>query len=160
MLRQKSLLISAALTAFILVIVGALVGGMVQANPPATTSQTQEATTPSDPAGEPATTPVVATTAYAVTPAEATGLALEEVQDGLLTGGIPELVSYEGTPAYEVVLEQGNVYVDASSGAILYNGAQAAPTSATTPTTRSMQYDDDEHEEDEHERREHREYHD
>ncbi len=33
----------------------------------------------------------------------------------------PELVSFNGTVAYEVVLNQGTVYVDASSGKILSN---------------------------------------
>jgi uncharacterized membrane protein YkoI len=38
----------------------------------------------------------------------------------------PELVMFEGTPAYEVVLNQGTLYVDANSGSVLYNGVSAA----------------------------------
>jgi uncharacterized membrane protein YkoI len=34
----------------------------------------------------------------------------------------PELVDFEGSMAYEVVFDAGNIYVDAISGAVLYNG--------------------------------------
>jgi hypothetical protein len=37
----------------------------------------------------------------------------------------PELVNYEGTPAYEVLFDQGPVYVDAATGQVLYNGPAA-----------------------------------
>jgi uncharacterized membrane protein YkoI len=33
---------------------------------------------------------------------------------------------YEGTLAYEVVLDQGTLYLDANSGGVLYNGVSAA----------------------------------
>ena len=36
----------------------------------------------------------------------------------------PELVSYNGTPAYEVEFENGKIYVDAANGSILFNGLQ------------------------------------
>ena len=39
--------------------------------------------------------------------------------------GTPELVRYSGKVAYEVVSSQGNVYVDAATGAVLDNGAVA-----------------------------------
>jgi len=39
---------------------------------------------------------------------------------------MPELVSYEGTPAYEVRLDRGLIYLDAQSGAVLHNGAVPA----------------------------------
>jgi len=35
----------------------------------------------------------------------------------------PELVSFQGTPAYEVSTSHGLVYIGAMNGAILYNGA-------------------------------------
>jgi len=61
----------------------------------------------------------------------------------------PELVNYEGTVAYEVTLDTGLVYVDANTGAVLYNG--------TTQPQKSVQrgsfHEDEEHEEEhEHER--------
>jgi hypothetical protein len=39
--------------------------------------------------------------------------------------GTPELVRYSGKVAYEVVSSQGNVYIDAATGAVLDNGAVA-----------------------------------
>ncbi len=35
----------------------------------------------------------------------------------------PDLVDYQGTPSYEVVLDKGTLYIDAKTGAILANGA-------------------------------------
>jgi hypothetical protein len=42
----------------------------------------------------------------------------------------PELVNYEGTPAYEVLFDQGPVYVDAAIGQVLYNGPAVAAMTA------------------------------
>jgi len=58
--------------------------------------------------------PVAADTAMAV--------AFEAAGDYPLSE--PELVNYNGTAAYEVRFEKGNVYVDATTGAILFNGIQ------------------------------------
>jgi uncharacterized membrane protein YkoI len=40
----------------------------------------------------------------------------------------PALVNYSGTVAYEVVFPSGNVYVDANTGSVLYNGVLASKT--------------------------------
>ncbi|MFN8441695.1 MAG: PepSY domain-containing protein [Caldilineaceae bacterium] len=40
--------------------------------------------------------------------------------------GTPELVNFQGTVAYEVVLDQGKVYVDANNGKVLSNGLAVA----------------------------------
>ncbi len=64
--------------------------------------------------------------------------------------GTPELVRYSGKVAYEVVSAQGNVYIDANTGAILDNGA-----AATQP--RSYEGDDDEKEERRGKKRKHHE---
>jgi hypothetical protein len=42
----------------------------------------------------------------------------------------PELVSYQGRPAYEVSLDRGTIYVDASTAEVLHNG--------TAPATRGV----------------------
>lgn len=55
--------------------------------------------------------------------------------------GAPELVRYSGKVAYEVVSPQGNVYVDANTGAVLDNGA------AAEAQTRAYGDDDDEEKE-------------
>ncbi len=44
----------------------------------------------------------------------------------------PELVDFRGTVAYEVKLDVGLIYVDANSGAVLYNSALSAQTLATS----------------------------
>ena len=63
--------------------------------------------------------------------------------------GTPELVRYSGKVAYEVVSAQGNVYIDANTGAILDNGAAAQP--------RAYEGDDDEKEEHRGKKRKHHE---
>lgn len=55
--------------------------------------------------------------------------------------GSPELVRYSGKVAYEVVSREGNVYIDAQTGAILDNGA--AP--AAQPRGYKGEDDEDEH---------------
>lgn len=42
--------------------------------------------------------------------------------------GLPELVNFNGTAAYEAIFENGKVYVDANKGSILFNGLQAKTT--------------------------------
>jgi hypothetical protein len=58
----------------------------------------------------------------------------------LVPGSIPtrdaELVNFQGTPAYEVVLNSGTVYVDAQTGAVL---ASSLGSQAADPATRSSQ---------------------
>ena len=43
---------------------------------------------------------------------------------GVAPTTLPELVSFSGTPAYEVIYGNGKVYVDANTGAVLFNGLQ------------------------------------
>lgn len=62
---------------------------------------------------------------YAFTPDQAQASALAAAPGSRVTA-TPELVSYEGTPAYEVRLDRGLIYVDAQSGAVLYNNAVPA----------------------------------
>ncbi len=76
-----------------------------------------------------------ATQNYAISAQYAASLAMT-ADPGTTLLATPELVSFEGTPAYEVRLNRGNVYVDATSGAVLYNGA-VAPTPQTTNANHS-----------------------
>lgn len=108
-----------------------------------------------------------AATAQSATPAAAISAqrALEIAQasaPGAVAQRLPELVSFQGTVAYEVAFNTGMVYVDASTGGVLYNGALIQPVAGPT------RYEDDddedherkerEHEEHEHEKREHEEH--
>ena len=75
------------------------------------------------PAPQPA--PAPAAPAFAVSADQAAGIALGVAAPGANLTKTPELVSFQGTPAYEVILDKGTVYVDAQSGAVLANGAAA-----------------------------------
>jgi uncharacterized membrane protein YkoI len=69
---------------------------------------------------------------------------------GTVAQRVPELVNFQGSVAYEVALNAGLVYVDANSGAVLYNGA-LAPVVA-----QPVYHDDDErdeHDDDRHEKK-------
>jgi hypothetical protein len=65
----------------------------------------------------------------------------------------PELVMYENTVAYEYVFDMGTIYVQASDGAIVYNGiavmleaqrqADAAAAAAANPPSTNHRDDDD-----------------
>ncbi len=72
---------------------------------------------------------------------------------GAVAQRLPELVNFQGAIAYEVAFNTGMVYVDANSGAVLYNGALIQPAAAP-----AYYDDDDEHEEHEEHEREEREY--
>ncbi len=59
----------------------------------------------------------------ALSPDVAAQIALN-VAPGASVTRTPELVSYNGTVAYEVLLDQGKVYVDANNGKVLSNSVQ------------------------------------
>lgn len=65
-------------------------------------------------------TPAEATVTYAVTAEQASTIAQQTV--GVAPAELPGLVDFSGTPAYEVVYDSGKVYVDANTGAVLFNG--------------------------------------
>ncbi|MBI3362531.1 MAG: PepSY domain-containing protein, partial [Chloroflexi bacterium] len=70
------------------------------------------------------TKPAAAT--YAVSSDQAALIALTAAPGAKLTRG-PELVKFQGIVAYEVMLDRGTVYVDATTGQVLYNGATVVP---------------------------------
>jgi uncharacterized membrane protein YkoI len=63
---------------------------------------------------------------------QAKQIALDTVPDATLTKE-PELVNFQSTVAYEVALDKGNVYIDANSGQVLYNGATPPPPPPPPP---------------------------
>lgn len=65
----------------------------------------------------PATTPT-----YAVSVEQAKSIALNIVP-GATVVRVPDLVNYQGAVAYEVVLDKGTLYIDATSGQVIANGA-------------------------------------
>ncbi len=62
---------------------------------------------------------------YAVSGDQARDIALGVADAGATLLKTPELVSYQGVPAYEVTLDKGMVYVDAQTAAVLFNSAVA-----------------------------------
>lgn len=64
----------------------------------------------------------VALPAYRITAERAIAIAQQATPQATLIGQA-ELVNLQGRAAYEVVLSSGKVYVDPTSGNILYNGA-------------------------------------
>jgi uncharacterized membrane protein YkoI len=62
--------------------------------------------------------------AYPVS-AEQAGMIAMGLVPGSTLMSAPELVNFQGTIAYEVVLNRGKVYVDATTATVLYNGAAA-----------------------------------
>jgi uncharacterized membrane protein YkoI len=69
-----------------------------------------------------ASAPVSQPPKYNVSPEQAASIALQAEKGAALLKP-PELVSYQGTVAYEVTLDRGTVYIDANSGQVLYDSA-------------------------------------
>ena len=57
-----------------------------------------------------------------IDPQEAVVAAMEVAISGSDLAGDPELVDFEGTVAYEVPFDTGNIYVNAETGEVLFNG--------------------------------------
>lgn len=67
---------------------------------------------------------------YPVTKEMAMSVAFQAAGDYPLSE--PELVDYNGTVAYEVKFQNGNIYVDATTGQILFNGISAPSAQSIT----------------------------
>lgn len=92
----------------------------------------------------------------ALTPQRALEIALIAAP-GTVAQRMPELVDFQGVVAYEVLLNAGTMYVDANSGAILYNGVVVQPPPPPQPLPVYYDDDDDDDEHEEHEKHEKRE---
>jgi uncharacterized membrane protein YkoI len=69
---------------------------------------------------------VPTTIPYPVSTDQAISIALRVAGENILQP--PSLVNYSGRVAYEVIFPSGNVYVDANTGSILYNGVLVSRT--------------------------------
>lgn len=87
--------------------------------------QTPSTTQPASPDVFPLAAP-----AAAVTAGQAEAAARSAVEAGQILQKPPELVSFEGAAAYEVVFSGGSVFIDAQSGAVLFNGTAPQTISA------------------------------
>jgi uncharacterized membrane protein YkoI len=95
-----------------------------QAAPPQTIVEQSVQPTPAKPQAAPPQPQAPAAPAYPVSADDAGAIALAAEPGTQLTAK-PELVDFQGTVAYEVVLDAGKVYVDANTGQILYDGVAA-----------------------------------
>ena len=143
MSQRTGLMIAVILTAFILVVGGALVGRTTQPEKsPIETAAIQQSAAVQQlmeresayqdltrqanerlqkayaklQAQATATSP-----ASVFSPEQATNLALQ-IAPGAVLLNAPELVNYQGAMAYKVSLNTGLVYIDANSGQVLFNG--------------------------------------
>ncbi len=74
-----------------------------------------------------------ATTGVQISPVSAAQIATQAAPSGAVLSGIPELVNFEGTVAYEAAFDLGKIYVNASTGEVLYNGTLTSV--ASVPST-------------------------
>ena len=82
----------------------------------------------------------------ALSAAQATVLAKQDAPNAILQA-TPELINYNGTAAYEVLLDSGATYIDANLGSIL----NPVSSSVVTSEYRAEGFDeDDDHDDDKH----------
>jgi uncharacterized membrane protein YkoI len=117
-----------------------------QALKEARNTPTAQAAAPQPSAPEPTAAPVQnKEPSYAVSPQSAAAVAVNSAPGSSLMS-TPSLVNFQGTVAYEVLLDTGPVYVNANTGAVLYNGA-ASPVYSTQQTSGGHEGgEDNEHE--------------
>lgn len=118
MAQRMALATAAGLIAFVVVLLGAVGVYLAAANPAGPTTVAAPVVPP--PAAPGAERPAAPT--YPVSADDAASIALTTAPGAALTAD-PRLVNVNGTAAYEVALDQGMVYVDATSGQVLYNSA-------------------------------------
>jgi uncharacterized membrane protein YkoI len=172
--QKLTLTLAAALTAFVLVVGGAVAGRLTQpaaaATPPSVTevqnlyaqreaeyqarldeanqalneayALLDSASTNTASVVEQSQPQIPTFPEVALTPQEAMSAAVIAVPGARILS-IPELVDFQGTVAYEVILDLGTVYIDASNGAVLYDGTVYAQSAAPTYNQHDDEHDDD-----------------
>jgi hypothetical protein len=79
--------------------------------------------------------------AVTITPDQATLIGAAAAPGAVLLGG-PELVSFQGTLAYELQFDKGALYVDATTGSVLDNTAVKPPFTSSLSQVGGDDYDD------------------
>lgn len=99
----------------------------------------------------------------ALTATQATALARKDAPNSVLQGS-PELVNYNGTVAYEVLLDSGATYIDASLGTVLNpvatNDYRAERFDDDDDDDYENKHHDDDYDGDDHKEDKHRKAHD
>jgi len=78
------------------------------------------------------------TSTQQVSAASAAQIAEAAALNGAARTGDPELVDFEGTVAYEVPFDLGNIYVDAATSKVIYNGTNNVAPSVIGPEQAGM----------------------
>jgi uncharacterized membrane protein YkoI len=86
-----------------------------------------------------------ATPTYAISADAAVGIANGVVSGMAMVRG-PELVLFDGHVAYEIVFKHGNVYVDANTGQVLFNGTKHGGNGGGQPAASTPSSSGGEHE--------------
>ena len=86
-----------------------------------------------------------ATPTYAISADAAVGIANGVVSGMAMVRG-PELVLFDGHVAYEIVFKHGNVYVDANTGQVLFNGTKHGGNGGGQPAASTPASSGGEHE--------------
>jgi hypothetical protein len=164
MIHRKALMLSLGSTAFVLVTAGGVYAGVTQAQvAPVATVAVEDVL--NDPAVQAVlrereaayqelideanqrlaefATPTAEPTVdqYPVTAGLAAALARNALGGGALLRQ-PELVLFNGRVAYELIFDRGRVYVDAVSGAILYDGGLISPSASNSVPAHGHEDDD------------------
>jgi hypothetical protein len=153
------LLVSALATAFVLVVVGGVSGAALLSNRAANQPLSYQAAPANNqqPVSIQQPSSFQQPVDYPVSSANAAALAQQAAGSQAVMLKAPELVSFEGVPAYEVALNLGMVYVDANNGQILYQPPAAATYNAVgkpniqqapADASESGEHDDYEHDDD------------
>ncbi|WP_182407515.1 hypothetical protein [Psychrobacter sp. GP33] len=100
----------------------------------------------------------------ALTAAQATALAKQNAPDAILQA-TPELINYNGTVAYEVILDSGATYIDSNLGAVLNPvtsngyGTEGFSDDDEHDSYKNEHHDDDEHKGEKHHSKKHGDKH-
>lgn len=138
MTQKSALFLAVALTVFVLVLIGGVIATVA---PSAVAQPGEDAGTQRTLQSAPATQSVVADAASSpITSAQAVSIARDAVRGARLEQA-PELVDFQGTVAYEVLLDRATVYVDATTGEVI--ATQSATTAAAVAAPQSDRARDD-----------------
>ncbi|MGE5139892.1 MAG: PepSY domain-containing protein [Rudaea sp.] len=138
MTHRTALIVALSLTVFMVVLVASVslattqkVVAMDVSTPTATNTATAAPTNTSLPT---ATKPKPTIPSLAILLADQAARIAQKLTGHGKLDKTPELVNFRGKMAYEILFDNGSVYVDAFSGKVLYNGINLRPTPVPVPT--------------------------
>lgn len=122
MSSRMTRILAAAVTAIVLVLIGIVVANR--------SGSTATGPAPANTAPQTTSATLSPAESFAVSSDQAGSIALASSPGATITGA-PMLVTYQGAVVYEVALDTGMVYVDATSGQVVANTAATSATAAS-----------------------------